>query len=190
MLCSGILVSSRWRAKPTTDNKATRLLYNEECQVSKCYLCWLSSTLTLSVKEDIWFLRTRHTTRSLRRAYTVEEAARLFCNKTSGTYTRHAAELIYAWLYAEVSIFLYERPLTALHDRLSRLICRPDEQDPAFILLGRRSFGGFNIVAETAYDACVRDIAAGASIREVDDDEYGISDMEMAKRYVLCFGII
>lgn len=64
-----------------------------------------------------------------------------------------------------------------------RLICRPDELDPALVFLGRRSFGGFNMVHETAYATCARDIASGSiNLEEEDDDEHGISDMEMAHR--------
>ena len=65
----------------------------------------------------------------------------------------------------------------------SRLICRPDEQDPALVFLGRRSFGGFNAVHETAYAKCAMAIASGlTNMEEADDDEHGISDMEMASR--------
>lgn len=65
-----------------------------------------------------------------------------------------------------------------------RLVCQSDEQDPALVMLGRRSFGGFNVVAEAAYEACVRDIAAGARIGQVlgGADGGGISDTEMAER--------
>lgn len=65
----------------------------------------------------------------------------------------------------------------------NRLICRPDEQDPALVFLGRRSFGGFNVVHETAYEACARAISSGlTNLEEAGDDEHGISDMEMASR--------
>lgn len=61
----------------------------------------------------------------------------------------------------------------------------PDEQDPALVLVGRRSFGGFNAIAEAAYEACVKDIAAGERLgqprREGGEGE-GISDTEMAER--------
>eukprot|EP00903_Cladosiphon_okamuranus_P006749 g6584.t1 len=70
-------------------------------------------------------------------------------------------------------------------DDKDRLICRVDEQDPALVMVGRRSFGGFNAVAEAAYDACVRDIAAGERLgqlrREGRGGGGGISDAEMAK---------
>ncbi|CAM9668648.1 unnamed protein product [Ectocarpus sp. 6 AP-2014] len=67
-----------------------------------------------------------------------------------------------------------------------RLICRQDEQDPALVVVGRRSFGGFNVVAEAAYDACIRDIEAGERLgrpgRGEDAGGGGISDTEMAQR--------
>lgn len=63
-----------------------------------------------------------------------------------------------------------------------RLICQPDEQDPALIFVGRRSFGGFNVVAEAAYEACARDIAAGARLGPGSEVDGGISDTEMAER--------
>ncbi|CAM9894681.1 unnamed protein product [Ascophyllum nodosum] len=71
-----------------------------------------------------------------------------------------------------------------------RLVCRPDEQDPALVVLGRRSFGGFNAVAEAAYDSCIRDIAAGTRLGrsswegDDDGDDWGeaVSDNEMAER--------
>eukprot|EP00752_Nemacystus_decipiens_P004583 g4183.t1 len=64
-----------------------------------------------------------------------------------------------------------------------RLICRIDEQDPALVVVGRRSFGGFNAVAEAAYDACVRDIAAGERLEQLGREGRGggISDAEMAE---------
>lgn len=51
------------------------------------------------------------------------------------------------------------------------------------MVVGRRSFGGFNAVAEAAYDACVRDIAAGERLGQLgrDDRGGGISDTEMAE---------
>ncbi|CAM9690632.1 unnamed protein product [Scytosiphon promiscuus] len=67
-----------------------------------------------------------------------------------------------------------------------RLVCRTDEQDPALVVVGRRSFGGFNAVAEAAYNACIRDIAAGERLGQADsgrgDEGGGISDAEMAER--------
>ncbi|CAB1112912.1 unnamed protein product [Ectocarpus sp. CCAP 1310/34] len=71
-------------------------------------------------------------------------------------------------------------------DRRKVLICRRDEQDPALVVVGRRSFGGFNVVAEAAYDACIRDIEAGERLgrpgRGEDAGGDGISDTEMAER--------
>lgn len=67
-----------------------------------------------------------------------------------------------------------------------RLVCHPDEQDPALVVVGRRSFGGFNSVAEAAYTACIREIAAGERLGQADqegeDEGGGISDAEMAER--------
>ena len=54
------------------------------------------------------------------------------------------------------------------------------------MIVGRRSFGGFNAVAEAAYDACIKDIAAGERLAgsrgRRGDDDGGISDTEMAER--------
>lgn len=53
------------------------------------------------------------------------------------------------------------------------------------MVVGRRSFGGFNPVAEAAYEACIKDIAAGERLavsRRRGDDDGGISDAEMAER--------
>ena len=58
------------------------------------------------------------------------------------------------------------------------------------MVLGRRSFGGFNAVAEAAYDSCIRDIAAGTRLGrsswegDDDGDDWGeaVSDNEMAER--------
>ena len=66
-----------------------------------------------------------------------------------------------------------------------RLVCRLDEQDPALVVVGRRSFGGFNAVAEAAYEACIKDIAAGERLlmsRGRGGEDGGISDTEMAER--------
>ena len=66
-----------------------------------------------------------------------------------------------------------------------RLVCRLDEQDPALVVDGRRSFGGFNAVAEAAYEACIKDIAAGERLlmsRGRGGEDGGISDTEMAER--------
>lgn len=67
-----------------------------------------------------------------------------------------------------------------------RLVCRPDEQDPALVVLGRRSFGGFNAMAETAYDACIKEIESGAGFilaaTKNDESDSGVSDTEMADR--------
>lgn len=53
------------------------------------------------------------------------------------------------------------------------------------MVVGRRSFGGFNAVAEAAYEACIKDIAAGERLvvsRGRGGDDGGISDTEMAER--------
>lgn len=64
-----------------------------------------------------------------------------------------------------------------------RLVCRIDEQDPALVVLGRRSFGGFNVMAEAAYDACIKEIGSGARfILENAESDSGVSDTEMADR--------
>lgn len=68
------------------------------------------------------------------------------------------------------------------------MVCAPDQQDPTLMIVGRRSFGGFNAVAQAAYSACIRDIYGGTALKFVDvdaggkDEEDGISDNEMAER--------
>lgn len=53
------------------------------------------------------------------------------------------------------------------------------------MVVGRRSFGGFNAVAEAAYDACIKEIAAGERLgRQQQSGRDGggaISDTEMAE---------
>ncbi|CAN0374864.1 unnamed protein product [Pylaiella littoralis] len=83
----------------------------------------------------------------------------------------------------------YAKRLKADKSAKDRLICQEDELDPALVLLGRRSFGGFNTVAEAAYNACVRDIAAGERLGQPQrranggGDGGGISDTEMAETF-------
>lgn len=76
--------------------------------------------------------------------------------------------------------------MACLVTSLVRLICQPDEQDPALVFVGRRSFGGFNAVVEAAYVACARAIASGpaftSSVADDTDNGPGISDKEMAER--------
>ncbi|CAM9510372.1 unnamed protein product [Ectocarpus sp. 12 AP-2014] len=67
-----------------------------------------------------------------------------------------------------------------------RVLISTSDHDPALVVVGRRSFGGFNVVAEAAYDACIRDIKAGERLgrpgRGEDAGGGGISDTEMAER--------
>lgn len=86
--------------------------------------------------------------------------------------------------YPELIILVY---VAAAPVELIRLACRQEEQDPALIVVGRRSFGGFNAVAEKAYNACIRDIKAEERSGQMRGEGQGreaggISDAEMAER--------
>ncbi|CAM9844487.1 unnamed protein product [Phaeothamnion confervicola] len=72
------------------------------------------------------------------------------------------------------------------------LVCIADEQEPRDLLLGRRSFGGFSPVVETAYDKCLQELklrakaAAAAAAAGGDDNDAADAtgeEAELKKRF-------